>query len=159
MQINNQTSLAQLFQSNNVSKAEQDFASLKQNQPKVAASGTTLNLSVEGQSKAELEKEIGSKYDVRNMSYNEYFKMADELYEAGLIESSTYGWMKIDLGKISEETFGAKPKDYNAKHNFLEKIQSIYEGQLANAHDEASRNGAKSFEKQLNMLKALDKYQ
>lgn len=158
MQVNNSISLAKLYQTNSVAKAESDFKSASANSAsEKAEQSTDVSLSLEGKTKAEKEKAIAEKYDVRNMSFKEYHQMADDLFNNGLIDSTTQGWMKVDLSSISEQ-YGGSPRDNNAKMNFLDRIQGIYSAQQSGANDATSRNGLKGIERELNMLKALDKY-
>ena len=78
----------------------QQISNLQQTSPPLGANSTEssttqtsadlFTLSPQGQAKIEMGKEIMSRYDVTNMSFNALERMSDELREAGLMTDQEY---------------------------------------------------------------------
>ena len=94
--------------------------------------GSSVALSKEGKLLG-----IMSKYDVRNMSYNENVKMVDELRKYGLVSEEDYLDMTAPPVDFSHITGQAKP-DWNAPRDIVFDYEANLEFMKSTGQEEKS---------------------
>lgn len=94
--------------------------------------GSSVALSKEGKLLG-----IMSKYDVRNMSYNENVKMADELRKHGLVSEEDYLDMTAPPVDFNRITGQARP-DWNAPRDIVSDYEANLEFMKSTGQEEKS---------------------
>ena len=116
----------------------------------VSSAADTASISGEGKL-----RNIMSRYDVQNMSYNEQKQMSEELYKNGLVNDSDYIHMTKPPGDFSAITGQPKP-DHNEKKNIVEYYENKLEFMKSISHEDKS---IKFVENMLSVYKNLEQYQ
>jgi hypothetical protein len=82
-------------------------------------------------------KGIMSKYDVRNMSYDEQKRMADELRGQGLIDDED--WLDLTMPPVDFSHITGQPKpDWDARRDVIKNHENDLEFARQNGGDERS---------------------